>query len=287
MTSPRTLLGAWNIHPKKQLGQNFLIEPSIATMIVARSGILAEDIVLEIGAGLGALTIPMAGVAQTVYAVEKDHQLIDLLKTELLTHNVDNVNIIENDILHFDVKALTENHHREIIVVGNLPYNISSQILVQLINSRETVSKAILMLQKELARRLTAKPNCKDYSRLTVMLRYCADIQSLLTVDAAFFFPKPKINSEVLEIKFKNKQEDRATDEKFLFGVIKASFGRRRKTLKNALAGSELKIGADTALQALDFAGIDPIRRAETLEVSEFVKLSNCLGDILQSEQHI
>lgn len=287
MTSPRILLGAWNIHAKKQLGQHFLSDPSTAQAIVARSGILPQDIVLEIGAGLGALTIPVASIAQTVYAVEKDRQIIDLLKTELLTHNIGNVNILEKDILHFDVETLTENRHRKLIVIGNLPYNISSQILVQLIHSRKAASRAILMLQKELARRLTAKPSCKDYGRLTVMLKYCADIMSLLTVDAALFFPKPKIDSEVLEIKFKRRIEEPAMNEKFLFRVIKAGFGRRRKTLKNALVGSELKIGADAALQALDSADIDPVRRAETLEVSEFVKLSNCLGHILQSEQHV
>jgi 16S rRNA (adenine1518-N6/adenine1519-N6)-dimethyltransferase len=115
------------------------------------------------------------------------------------------------------------------------------------------------------------------------MLNYCADLNRLATIEAALFFPKPKVDSEVLEIKFKNLLLDRAYNEEFLFRVIKAAFGRRRKTLKNALAGSQLRITGDTALRALNLASIDPVRRAETLEVSEFVALSNCLEGMLQS----
>ncbi len=279
MTSPITLLKAWNLRAKKQLGQNFLKDPSTAEMIVARSGILPEDIVLEIGAGLGALTIPVARNAEKVYAVEKDLQLIDLLKTEILANNLSNVVLIEKNILNLDIKALVENVDRKIIVMGNLPYNISSQVLIQLINSRSAVSRAILMFQKELAQRITSQPGCKDYGRLTVMLRYCADIKTLATVKACLFFPKPKVDSEVLEIKFKSMPQYPANDEAFLFRVIKAAFSKRRKTLKNALAGSELRIDTKTAGHVLESTGIDPGRRAETLTIQEFVKLSNRLGD--------
>jgi 16S rRNA (adenine1518-N6/adenine1519-N6)-dimethyltransferase len=170
--------------------------------------------------------------------------------------------------------------------MGNLPYNISSQILVKLINSRTVVNRAILMFQKELAQRIIAPPGGKDYGRLTVMLNYCADLNKLATIDAALFFPKPKVDSEVLEIKFNNLLQERANYEEFLFRVIKAAFGKRRKTLKNALAGSQLNVTGDTALRALDLAGIDPVRRAETLAVSEFVALSNCLEGMLHSSNH-
>ena len=142
------------------------------------------------------------------------------------------------------------------------------------------------MLQKELAQRITAQPGVKAYGRLSVMLNYCAHINRLATIDAGLFFPKPKVDSEVLEIEFKIRLQNHAHNEKFLFRVIKAAFGRRRKTLKNALAGSQFGITADTAQQALNLAGIDPIRRAETLTASEFVALSNCLGDMLQSDDY-
>ena len=286
MTSPRTLLNAWNIRAKKQLGQNFLSDRSTAEMIVARSGISMDDVVLEIGAGLGAITIPVARIAREVYAVEIDSRLINLLNTELLTHNVENVSLMENSILHFDIEELKKKLGHKIIVMGSLPYNISSQILVKLINSRSAVNRAVIMLQKELAQRITAQPGVKAYGRLTVMLNYCADLNRLATIDAALFFPKPKVDSEVLEITFKNQLADRVHNEEFLFRVIKAAFGKRRKTLKNALAGSQLRVTADTAQRALKLAGIDPIRRAETLDVSEFVELSNRLEGILQSKNH-
>jgi len=277
MTSPRKLLAAHNIRPKKQLGQNFIIDPAFTEMIVQRAGILSEDIILEIGAGLGALTIPLARRAQKVFAVEKDRQIIPILNMEILVSGLANISIIEKDILSVDIKALIEDMGGKIVVMGNLPYNISSQILVQLIRSREGINRAVLMFQKELAQRITAETGCKDYGRLTVMLRYCSDIKKLLNVKASLFFPKPKVDSEILELKFKKEIDHKAADEQFLFKVIKSGFGNRRKTLKNALAASELNIDPNTATLVLEKSGIDPIRRAETLTVEEFVKLSNNL----------
>jgi len=284
MTSPRILLSSHGVYAKKQLGQHFLSDPSTADMIIDHSGISPEDIVLEIGAGLGALTIPLACTAEKVYAVEKDHRIIELLKTELHTLGISNVVLIEKNILKVDIKTLAENATKKIIVIGNLPYSISSQILIQLINTRKSVNKAILMFQKELAQRITAQPDCKDYGRLTVMLRYCADIKRLAEVKASLFFPRPKVDSEVLEIIFNNIIKYPAKDELFLFKVIKAAFSKRRKTLKNSLLGSELHMDAKTVVQVLENADIDPSRRAETLTVQEFVKLSNCLGDVIPIE---
>lgn len=243
-----------------------------------RSGIVPEDVVLEIGAGLGALTIPVGRIVKQVFAVEKDRKIIDILKTEILASNLSNVVIIEKNILKIDIKSLAEGVGRKIVVMGNLPYNISSQILVQLIHSREAVTRAVFMLQKELAQRITAQPGCKDYGRLTVMLRYCSDIKKIADVNASIFFPKPKVDSEVVEFRFKEKLEYPANDESFLFSVIKAAFGNRRKILKNALAASALNIDASDAKNILQQSGIDPRRRAETLTVEEFVKLSNHLN---------
>ncbi len=275
MTSPRILLAAYNLHPKKQLGQHFLSDPSTAEMITERSGIVPEDIVLEIGAGFGALTIPLARTAKKVYAVDTDSQVLELLKTELIANSISNVVLIKKNILKVNIESLAEKAGRRLIVIGNLPYNISSQILVQLIKSRSVVSRAIFMLQKELSRRITAKPCCRDYGRLTVMLQYCADIKKIADIKAHQFFPKPKVDSEVLEINFKTAIKCLAKDEAFLFKVIKAAFGQRRKTLRNALAGSGLQVDTGTVMRVLESAGIDPSRRAETLTVSEFVKLSN------------
>ncbi len=281
MTSPRILLAVHNIRPKKQLGQNFLSDPATAAMIVNRSGISREDIVLEIGAGLGALTIPVARVAQKVVAVDKDPKIIDILRTEIIANNLSNVVLMDRNILKVDIKALAEDFGRGIVVMGNLPYNISSQILVQLIKSRKAVSRAVLMFQKEMAQRLTAQPGCKEYGRLTVMLQYCSHIKKVADVKASLFFPKPKVDSEVLELRFKKVLEYKADDETFLFRVVKAAFGNRRKTLKNSLYASELNIDANLAKHVLESSDIDPVRRAETLNTEEFVKLSNNLLRIL------
>ena len=281
MTSPRILLAVHNIRPKKQLGQNFLSDPATAAMIVNRSGISREDIVLEIGAGLGALTIPVARAAQKVIAVDKDPKIIDILRTEIIANNLSNVVLMDRNILKVDIKALAEDFGRGIVVMGNLPYNISSQILVQLIKSRKAVSRAVLMFQREMAQRLTAEPGCKEYGRLTVMLQYCSRIKKVADVKASLFFPNPTVDSEVLELRFKKVLEYEADDETFLFRVVKAAFGNRRKTLKNSLYASELNIDANLAKHVLESSDIDPVRRAETLNTEEFVKLSNNLLRIL------
>ena len=278
MTSPKTLLVFHNIRPQKHLGQHFLANQNTAEMIVNRSGILPEDVVLEIGAGLGALTIPVARIAREVFAVEKDRKIIDILKTEILASNLSNVVVMEKNILKVNIKLLAEDIGQKLVVMGNLPYNISSQILVQLIKSREAITRAVFMVQKELAQRITAKPGCKDYGRLSVMLEYCANIKKIADVKASVFFPKPKVDSEVLELGFKKRLKHPANDEDHFFRVIKAAFGNRRKILKNSLAASELNIDANAAQTILERSGIDPVRRAETLTVEEFVTLSNNLG---------
>jgi 16S rRNA (adenine1518-N6/adenine1519-N6)-dimethyltransferase len=284
MTSPKVLLDAWNLRPKKKLGQHFLVDPATAESMVRRSKITSNDIIVEIGAGLGALTIPLAKAAKYVYAVEADSQLTQLLKTELLIHKLTNVEIIEKNILSVDIHSLAPKPDRQLIVMGNLPYNISSQVLIQLIHARSVVKRAILMFQKELARRIMASPGNKDYGRLTVMLSYCAEIKSLATMAASLFYPTPKVDSEVVEIDFNISSQYSPHDESMLFQVIKAAFGKRRKTLKNALAASGLHIHPQIARQALNAANIDPTRRAETLTVSEFVSLQISLAKFLTSK---
>jgi 16S rRNA (adenine1518-N6/adenine1519-N6)-dimethyltransferase len=277
MTSPRILLAAHNIRPKKQFGQNFIVDPAFAETIVRRAGISSEDIILEIGPGVGALTVPLARIAKKIFAVEIDQRIIGILNTQILVGGFTNVSVIQKDILAVDMGALSKDAGDNIVVMGNLPYNISSQILVRLIHERKHISRAVLMFQKELSQRVMAEVGCKDYGRLSVMLRYCSDIKKLIDVKASLFYPKPKVDSEILELKFKKRIEDQATDESFYFKVIKAGFGNRRKTLKNALTASELNIDAAKATRVLKESGIDPIRRAETLTVKEFVRLSNNL----------
>jgi 16S rRNA (adenine1518-N6/adenine1519-N6)-dimethyltransferase len=277
MTSPNSLLKAWNLRPKKQLGQNFLADPSTAKMIVDRAGLGPDEVVFEIGAGLGALTVPAARAARKIFAVETDDRLIGLLQTELLAHSITNATVLKQDILKFDLPVFfrEEGMTGRLVVLGNLPYNISSQVVVRLIAAREFVDRAAMMFQRELAQRLLAKPGGKDYGRLTAMLRYCADVEPLARVNAPLFYPRPKVDSEVLMIRFREKPAYPADDESYLFKIIKAAFGHRRKNLKNALTGSDLRMTPEEARKALESVGIDPIRRAETLTVKEFVDLSH------------
>jgi len=284
MTSPRTLLKAWDLKPKKRMGQNFLTDPSTARTIITRANLTADDVVLEIGAGLGALTIPLAKVVKKVYAVEKDSQLIELLRTELLANRISNCEIIAKNILEMDLHTLADTPATKLAVVGNLPYGISSQILIKLMQSRSTIERAVLMFQKELAQRIAAQPGGKQYGRITAMLGYCADIRVLADVKASVFYPQPKVDSAVIEIKFKSTSEYGPHDEAMLFAVIKAAFGNRRKTLKNALAAAGLQIDSQIALQALSAASIDPTRRAETLKPSEFVALEVSLRKAIKGK---
>jgi len=285
MTSTIQLIRKWKFRPSKRMGQNFLSDPKAAEKIVRRSGISLEDIVLEIGPGLGAMTIPAAGIAKKVYAVEKDKRIVPILTEELLLNGITNASVIEKNILDFDIRDLSKKQNRDIIVIGNLPYNISSQVLVKLIHSRCGIRHAVLMFQKELAERITAQPGCRDYGRLSVMLGYCAEIETLYNVKAAQFFPKPGVDSTILKIVFKKEPENRVDDEDLLFQVIKAAFSKRRKTLKNSLAGNWPSVDAKKAGAFLTESGIDPSRRAETLSVFEFVRLCNVIDKAIVSPE--
>jgi 16S rRNA (adenine1518-N6/adenine1519-N6)-dimethyltransferase len=275
MTFTRSLLSEWNLRPKKQLGQNFLADPSTAKMIVARARLTSDDVVLEIGAGLGALTIPAAQTVKRVYAVEKDDHLAHALESELGRQEIGNVIIINKDIFDVNIREIAGNEKVKLVILGNLPYNISSPVLFYLIDARDVVGRAVLMFQKELARRLLAGPGTKDYGRLSVMLQYVADLKRIASVSAHLFVPKPKVDSEVIEISFKKVIENPVADEKVLSEIVKAAFGKRRKTLKNALTDSSLSVDSETISRILETTGISPTRRAETLSVSEFIKLGN------------
>jgi 16S rRNA (adenine1518-N6/adenine1519-N6)-dimethyltransferase len=253
-------------------------------MIVARAGVGAEERILEIGAGLGALTVPLARVARSVIAVERDPHLIPLLREELARCSLPHVRIIEGDALDLDLPELARGEGGPLSVFGNLPYNISSQIVIRLIDARRHVHRAVLMFQRELARRLTASPGGREYGRITALLGCCAAVRRLAQVSASHFFPVPKVDAEVLEISFDRPPEAYPPhDEARLFRLIAAAFGRRRKTIKNALSGAPLGLAPEAAAEALAAAGIDPVRRAETLSPSDFVRLEISIGGVEKS----
>jgi len=283
--NPRTILQKAHRHAKKSLGQHFLYHPDIAHEMVVQSGITNMDHVIEIGPGLGALTLPLCKYAKKVCAIDIDAHLLDLLATELDKKKIANVVLIHGDILQtpFDTvitqNALLPGKQGRWIVMGNLPYHISSQIIVKLIKERQVISQAVVMLQKEMAERIQSAPGSKSYGRLSVMLQYCSQIKPLIQIKGSEFFPRVKVDSQVIQIQFRNKIDLPVHDENALFRVVKAAFGKRRKTINNSLR-SGLSYDASQITEALNQAGIDPIRRAETLSVNDFVNLTNALDSI-------
>lgn len=278
MPSPQHLLKAADIRPNKLLGQNFLVDESLSARIVASARIEPDDTVLEVGPGLGALTFHAATAAKTLIAVEKDTRMAQILRPRLIARGIENARIIEADILRFDFQQAFRDSERRIVVIGNLPYNISSQLLVRLIENRDLIGRAVLMFQKELARRVCAGPGGKDYGRLSVMLAWCSTARKVLDARASCFYPRPKVDSEVLRIDFNRPQGPvGGPEERALFLVVRAAFGQRRKTLKNALTKGPHPYDPEAVDAALEQARVDPMRRAETLTPDEFVALSKAL----------
>lgn len=272
MTFPARLLRKKNIFPKKDYGQNFLSDDATARMIIERTGIDRNDTVLEIGSGLGALTAEAARKAKKVYAIEKDNRLIDLLEEEIAQSGQNNVEIICKDFFKLEIEELAQRNG--LVIIGNLPYNISSQILFRLVEKREFIKRAYLMFQLELANRITASPGEKDYSRLSAVMQYCSDVKPVADIKPHLFFPKPAVQSRVIEVSFFDTPVSSCEKEKYLFTVIKAAFSKRRKTLKNSIAGDDLSINREEAEIILKAAKIDPVRRGETVNVEEFVALA-------------
>jgi len=259
MTHPAKLLKENKRFAEKKLGQNFLVDPSSARMIVSSAGIEPEDTVLEVGAGLGALTIEAARKAGKVLAVEKDKALVPMLEKEIEMSGVDNVEVVSGDVLTLDIEKLAGS--KELVILGNLPYNISSQVLFMLVERRHVVKRAVLMFQKELAQRITARPGETNYSRLSAVMNYCSETKKTADLKPDIFFPKPDVSSRVISVSFFPLTIAREK-EALLFRIIKAAFSKRRKTLRNALAGTELNIDKQKAEKWLTDSGISQIGRA-------------------------
>ncbi|WP_084503169.1 16S rRNA (adenine(1518)-N(6)/adenine(1519)-N(6))-dimethyltransferase RsmA [Desulfatirhabdium butyrativorans] len=292
MVSPQAWFRSKGLHARKSLGQNFLQDAAVAQAIVDRSGVGAEDIVLEIGPGLGALSFPIARRVKRLVVVEKDPELAAWLTTEIAEKNFQNITLHAADILQLDWMAIFDEMLRDaegyrLVIFGNLPYNISSQIVVRLVEHRHRIERAVLMFQKELAERLRAEPGGRDYGRLTVLLRFCAHITTLVNVGARSFYPKPKVDSEVIEIRFPKPEPFPVPDEAALIRVVRAAFGNRRKTLKNSLMAGLPGVRTEDIAHILRTIGIDPVRRAETLDIEDFIRLSLAISarEIMTTER--
>lgn len=260
----------------KSLGQNFLIDKNIRDKIVEGSLIGPEDLVIEIGPGVGVLTQLLAEHAAQVIAIEIDKALIPILQETL--QDFPNTEIINEDVLRCDLKELVETHRPKGAVrfVGNLPYYITTPIIMKILEDRVPADSITVMVQKEVAERLSAKPGSKTYGAITVAVQYYCEVAKVVAAPREVFYPKPNVDSSVIRLDIRKTSPVELLDVSAFFAVVKAGFGQRRKTLHNALTGL---YGMDkiTAGRILAQAGIDPGRRGETLTIDEFAVLANTI----------
>lgn len=275
--SPKILCRHHGLTPKKSLGQNFLLHPEQAQRLVTALALEPAETVVEIGAGLGALTFFLAQAAGRVIALEPDRRLHPVLREEVLA-GLANVEILAQDALEFDFPTLSRTLGRPLAVIGNLPYQITSPLLFKLLQEKAALRVAVLMMQLEVGQRLLAPPGGKDYGILSVLLQYHFHLERLFSLSPGNFFPAPGVDSVVLRF-HPRTPEVPARDEAFFVQVVKATFATRRKTLKNSLSAQAARLHCDpaTLLNILHDLGLDPQRRPETLSVSDFARLSNAL----------
>jgi 16S rRNA (adenine1518-N6/adenine1519-N6)-dimethyltransferase len=259
-----------HIHPKKSLGQNFLTDPHYLRKIVDAAQVGDQDLVVEIGPGMGHLTRELAARARKLVVIELDDRLIPRLQQEFASFP--NVEIVHADALQYDYSSLLERGK----VVANLPYYISTPIIQRLIAQRACFSTLTLMLQREVAERIAADPGGKEYGFLSVLVQYFAVPRLEFTVPAGAFTPRPKVDSAVLTLAMRDHPEHVVADEELFLRVIKAAFSQRRKTLRNSL--SQLGRPREIMDAVRAETGIDLGRRAETLSVVEFGVLADFLG---------
>lgn len=265
---------------QKKFGQNFLIDSHVLDKIVSAAGITKDDFVLEIGPGIGTMTQYLAASARKVFAVEIDKALIPILEDTL--KEFDNVQVINQDILKVDIKKLAEEHNdgKPIKVVANLPYYITTPIIMGLFESQVPIDSITVMVQKEVADRMKVGPGTKDYGALSLAVQYYAEPYIVANVPPNCFMPRPKVGSAVIRLTRHEKPPVEVADEKLMFRLIRASFNQRRKTLANGLNNSpELSYSKEEIQQTIEKCGFKVGIRGEALTLEDFAKLANAFSE--------
>ncbi len=265
---------------QKKFGQNFLIDSHVLDKIVSAAGITKDDFVLEIGPGIGTMTQYLAASARKVFAVEIDKALIPILEDTL--KEFDNVQVINQDILKVDIKKLAEEHNdgKPIKVVANLPYYITTPIIMGLFESEVPIDSITVMVQKEVADRMKVGPGTKDYGALSLAVQYYAEPYIVANVPPNCFMPRPKVGSAVIRLTRHEKPPVEVADEKLMFRLIRASFNQRRKTLANGLNNSpELSYSKEEIQQTIEKCGFKAGIRGEALTLEDFAKLANAFSE--------
>ena len=281
LTSPKTIkdiASRFDFSFKKGLGQNFLTSRDVLEQIAEAAEV--EDGVLEIGPGFGVLTQELCQHAKKVVSLEIDERLIEVLEYTLSEY--DNVKIINKDVLKTDLRALINEEFdgKKISVAANLPYYITTPIITRLLEEKLPLNNIVVMVQKEVAQRLKAKPSTKDYGAITLLCQYYSEPEIITTVPAGLFVPPPKVDSAVLKLKLLDKPRVSVKDEDIFFKTVKAAFSQRRKTLQNCIS-SYFSIAKDQISELLEGVGINPLRRGETLSIEEFAMVADSLTLII------
>lgn len=285
LASPRetkAIIDSYSFAFQKKFGQNFLVDANVLERIIEDGGITKDDFVLEIGPGIGTMTQYLCENAREVMAVEIDSNLIPILNYTLSDY--DNVEIINEDALKLDFKKIVKekNNGEPIKVVANLPYYITTPIVMGLLESKAPIDSITIMVQKEVARRMQTGPGSKEYGALSLAVQYYADAEIVLDVSASCFMPRPKVDSSVIHLQIYNESPVKVCDEEMLFKVIRASFNQRRKTLANGLKNApNLPFTKDEIEEAINKIGKEENIRGEKLTLEEFAKLT----DILMGEE--
>lgn len=272
------ILQKYNITFQKKFGQNFLVDKNILEKIVDAAQITEKDCVLEIGPGIGTMTQYLAEQAGNVIAVEIDKNLIPVLQDTLSSYN--NVTILNQDILKVDINHMIEKYNggNPIKVVANLPYYITTPIIMALFESHVTLKSITIMIQKEVADRIQAQAGTKDYGALSLAVQYYAKPEVIVKVPAACFMPRPNVDSSVIRLTKYETPPVKAQDENYLFTVIRASFNQRRKTLVNGLSNAgSVGVSKEKIAEILTQMELPLTVRGETLTLEQFTELSNCL----------
>ena len=276
------VLQKYNFNFQKKFGQNFLIDTHVLDKIIAAAGIGREDFVLEIGPGIGTMTQYLCENAREVIAVEIDKALIPILQDTLSEY--DNVEVLNEDILKVDINRIAQekNGGRPIKVVANLPYYITTPIIMGLFENHVPIDSITIMVQKEVADRMQVGPGTKDYGALSLAVQYYAKPEIVANVPPNCFMPRPNVGSAVIRLTCHEAPPVDVKDEKLMFRIIRASFNQRRKTLANGLNNSgEIHLSKELITQAIEELGVSPGIRGEALTLEQFAQLSNIIRDKL------
>lgn len=265
----------YDFRPLKRLGGSYLIDGNIKDKIIREAHIAKGDAVLEIGPGLGALTIDLASSGAKVFAVEKDRKAFAIL-SELVKEDFPNLALFNDDILKYDLKRIF--FRKKFKIIGNLPYYITTPVIEYLIANRGMIASAVIMVQREVASRLLASPGTKDYASISCFIQYYTNPSYVHTVRRTSFYPEPKVDSSIIRLDILDIPSVKVKDEASLFRIIRGAFNQRRKSVINSISRKEvLDMPKKTLASILSEAGIDPAARPETLSLADFANLTNSL----------